>query len=251
MKHVIRTGTDGAALCCFDAEALPDDFDKMSMDDPVGTFERLQVEQRAWYRETGGDGKFLFHVHVDEPIPPNLEGVATGIADFDAFHCPSGKLWICGAEYAARDPGRGSEATPRGGLDRFSQMGGCVPSEKGSRRMNIYACEANGIAGKQTDGSGAPRPYRLLMYGCAVVGIIAALAGIVSLIVGLIGKGVQALRNSPEADTGWQVFPYLLLVAVGGAALVGFSFYLDSRMRRAAKGKPGEDGSPDYLIEIR
>ena len=39
--------------------------------------------------------------------------------------------------------------------------------------------------------------------------------------------------------------------ALGGAALVGFSFYLDSRIRRASKGKPIEDGYPDYLIEIR
>jgi hypothetical protein len=57
-----------------------------------------QAESRFWLGGTEGDGRYIFHVHVNEPLPEPVPGsLHTLNAQFERFRCPSGVLWFCGA----------------------------------------------------------------------------------------------------------------------------------------------------------
>jgi hypothetical protein len=141
MKYIIETGCDGATLCFFDPAALPVDFDALVVDDPVGLMEQLQQQQKFWFGGSGGDGGYIFHVYIDEQPPLSLLSKATSVDSFDAFSIPSGRLCICGAEYAANDPMAGSSFTPTGGLARYSGMGGIVELDAGYYALELFAVE--------------------------------------------------------------------------------------------------------------
>ena len=106
MRHIVETGTDGATICFFDPAALPPDFDERIEDDPVSTFEALEREGRFWWRSTDGDGSYLFHFYVDQDVPEPISTHSRGAATVARFLVPSGVIWACGAEYAARDPAK-------------------------------------------------------------------------------------------------------------------------------------------------
>ncbi len=134
MKHVIEAGTDGATIAAFDAAALPGDFDDRIGDDTIEYMEELQSKGRLWFGGTGGDGTHVVHVLVDEPedsallAPPSMRGTLL---------LPSGGLWVCGAEYMAKDPERGSSFTPKGGLGRY-RMGSRAEIAPGRGRLERF-----------------------------------------------------------------------------------------------------------------
>jgi hypothetical protein len=141
MRHVVETGTDGATICFFDPAALPPDFDERIEDDPVGTFEALEGEGRFWWRSTDGDGAYLFHFYVDEDVPEPISTQAHDGATVARFLVPSGVIWACGAEYAARDPERGHAGTPKGGLERYAHMGGRFELARGAYSLKAWRAE--------------------------------------------------------------------------------------------------------------
>jgi len=141
VKYIIEAGCDGAALCFFDPAALPVDFDTQVKEEVVELMAQLQTQQVLLFSETGGDGGYLFHVYVDEDAPPSLHGTAIIVDSFDAFSIPSGRLCICGAEYAANNPLVGSAFTPKGGLGEYSGMGGIVELAAGDYRLELLAIE--------------------------------------------------------------------------------------------------------------
>ena len=127
MKHVIEAGTDGAAIAAFDAAALPADFDQRAGDDPADLMEMLQAQGCMWSGGTGGDGSHIVHILIDEQSS-TLE--QSQPAWRGPINLPSGRLWVCGAEYVANQPDKGSAFTPKGGLGRYS-MGGHVDLKPG------------------------------------------------------------------------------------------------------------------------
>lgn len=141
MKHIIEAGCDGAMLCIFDAAALPGDFDARVEDDPVALMESLGREEMFWSWETGGDGRFTVHVFVDAEPPPDVMKRGRELRTFEHFQVPGGRLWICGAEYAANDPLAGSAFTPKGGLRKFPGMGGSMEMAAGRYGMRVLALE--------------------------------------------------------------------------------------------------------------
>ena len=79
MRFVVGTGTDVAAVAMGDPSLLT------PLRDCRGRgFETERDSAVAsgalWRAETGADGSYLFHIHVDEPIPPHLDTAPGGSA---------------------------------------------------------------------------------------------------------------------------------------------------------------------------
>jgi len=140
MRLAIETGTDAGRVCCFDPAALPPDFDQRCKNDSVGTIDRLAEEGRFWWKGDG-DGDYLIHFYVNEEVSPEILAVTEELEEVPRFHIPSGKLVACGVEYAAADPFSGSGATPKGGLDRFTDMGGLEEIPAGNYSFKAWGCD--------------------------------------------------------------------------------------------------------------
>jgi len=141
MRHVVNTGTDGATVCFFDPGALPADFDKKVRDDAVGLFDELMKAGRFWWKSTHADGDYLFHFYIDTEVPAPLRKRLEEPDTIKNFRVSSGTLWACGAEYAARNPIAGNSYTPKGGLGKYSHMGGSLQIPPGD--YSVVASSAN------------------------------------------------------------------------------------------------------------
>jgi hypothetical protein len=133
MRHIVEAGTDAAGVALFDPGALPEDFDPRMQDDPIELFERLQRDGKAFYTETGGDGTYLFHAYVDEPIPANLQDHLRDPVTIERFSIPTGHLYFTGSEYAFRQ----DDSL----LRRYPHMGGSVTVPAGDYRVTIHRTE--------------------------------------------------------------------------------------------------------------
>ena len=218
MKHIVETGTDGAAVCFFDAAAMPEDFDGRVEGDPHGTFEDLRKKQMLWHVDTGGDGRHLFHVYVNEPFRPEVGCRAKEIANFEQFACPSGLLWICGAEYAAKDPMSGNASTPKGGLNHYAHMGGKVSLEKGHLRVKVHGLEWDDEAESKALAANLPKGllWRSRLVESArivsfMLGAIAIFFGGLLLIFCLIVTGYRWIVQSPQNKDNGQALLFFCL----------------------------------------
>lgn len=239
-------------LCGFDPAALPDDFDATLADDPMGRMAALQAAQRCWTTETGGDGEYLIDVRVDEPAIRRRAGVRrTLVAEFAAFACPSGRLWLCGAEYAARDPVAGSTNTPTNGLGAYPHMGASVAMPPGRHRMTVWR-----LAWSDTTASSLPtRPLARVAVGMMASGGIIALSMTLALVLGLLAKVAQAIGLS--GPTGWRGIQIVAALASVGAAIAGAGSWLSAWQRDTTGGRADAEAAaarrvaqPNYLVEI-
>ena len=133
MRHEIEAGTDAASLLLFDPEALPADFDRRTQSNPAEILARLEREGRACWINTDGDGSFLLHVYVDEPLPRALAPFLGDPEEFEVFQVPSGRLYLTGMEYAFRE----DESL----LRKYPKMGGSVTIPAGTYRLSV--CRAS------------------------------------------------------------------------------------------------------------
>lgn len=223
MKHIIEAGCDGAALCFFDPAALPVDFDAQVDNDPVELMEQLQKQQLFWFKETGGDGGYMFHVYVDEDVPLSLRNKATIIDSFEAFSIPSGQLCICGAEYAANNPLVGNSFTPTGGLEKYSGMGSIVELAAGN-----YAIELLEVEWEDEDWDSANeavvskeqlRHHRRLegvMAFCFFVGVIDLLFSVPFLLATLYNYFFQSPLNTCSTTQVQDLWLPVLSLLAGG-----------------------------------
>ncbi|MHB2167409.1 hypothetical protein [Alsobacter sp. R-9] len=247
MKHVIKAGTDGATLCAFDTAALPPDIDERIGDDPAGMMEALQAEGRLWFGGTGGDGMHVVHVLVDES--PSPEPAAHAVRTVGEIDIPGGRLWVCGAEYLALEPRRGSAFTPGGGLGRY-RMGRSVKVPKGR-----YALET--IFPRGIDGPSRPvTRAQWLMTVPVVMVMLGAVAAVILGFVTLVLLGISAWQyatGSPLAGRTWNqiwIIPGLAL-AGAGVSLAGLKLgnWLDRRLGGTA-GRADGDEAPDVILRL-
>ena len=259
MRHVIETGCDGATLCAFDPAALPDDADALLEEDPMDYMERWQADGRFWAGGTGEDGRYIFHVHVDEPLPEPEPGTTRTLeAQFERFACPSGALWLCGAEYAARDPIVGSEATPSGGLGRYPSQGGHVALPPGEHRLSIYRVERPepGVVEVLQEMAKSAKPAELLVAASMVLWILGGLASLGSalvLVVSLPIKLWQWATDNPLFEKGWHVFPITLAILGAGVAAIALGRWCDVRYRCSATRQDKDAqrlGRADYVVGV-
>lgn len=134
MRAIIQTATDSATVCFFDPVALPADFDERAKIDPVEVVQELAQQGRIWCWDTGADGGYLFHFYVNEDVPKRIQTHILEPQQLSAFHVPSGTIWACGTEYAARDPGQA-------GLDQFTHMGQPFSLPAGDYAVTVWRTE--------------------------------------------------------------------------------------------------------------
>ena len=130
MRHVIDAGTDAASLLLFDPAALPADFKRRFQRDAVGSLEQLTRDGSACWINTDGDGDYLLHAYVDEPIPAELLAHLIDLEKIGEFHVPSGRLYFTGSECAFRE----DDSLVR----KHPHMGGSVTLRPGAYRLTLF-----------------------------------------------------------------------------------------------------------------
>jgi hypothetical protein len=133
MRYVIEAGTDAASLLLFDPGALPPDFEDRLRAGTVDVLTRLDEQGKVCWIATEGDGRFLLHAYVDEPVPEALRPCLTEPVVVEGFPIPTGRLFLAGSEYAFRDDDHF--------LRQHPHMGGFCTIRPGTYRLTLYRGE--------------------------------------------------------------------------------------------------------------
>ena len=103
MKQLAIATTEAGTLCLFDPAALPDDIRANSYASNLDYLQALSRRGALHLVATGGEGRFLLHVYVDEPMPVDLAAQAVERSMLAAFPAPSGRVVVAGAEELSPD----------------------------------------------------------------------------------------------------------------------------------------------------
>jgi hypothetical protein len=133
MKHIIEGGTDGGSMLLFDPAALPDDYDQKSQDDPCSILEAATLNGDAYWINTDGDGGYLLHAFIDEPVSPVLTEFLRDEEEVPSFRVPSGRLYFAGVEYGFRHDDSF--------LQKHPHMGGVVEIAPASYSLSLFRTE--------------------------------------------------------------------------------------------------------------
>ena len=225
----------------------------------MDSMQAWQAESRFWLGGTEGDGRYIFHVHVNEPLPEPVPGsLHTLDAQFERFRCPSGVLWFCGAEYAARDPVAGSKATPHrrpgplfhtGRLHQFAAWRtrdrhlprGTAGS---GRRCSLASACARRSRHRPSDGrldaAVADRVARSRPC-CVRPGRV------------FTRQAVPVGDREPTVQRRLAPLPITMAVLIAGIAAVGAGRWLDLRYRRSPRGMEDEAQQlerADFVVSV-
>jgi hypothetical protein len=252
MKHVIDAGTDVAMLAAFDAAALPADFDQRVDVDGFELMQTLETQGRMWFGHTGGDGGYVVHVIVDEE-PAGVEHLQP--AWQGTISLPGGRLWVCGAEFVANDPAKGSASTPAGGLESYA-MGSRVDLTPGVYDLQVFEVD-NSDAPAPGAGATAVRWLQIVPFVPLVLGGLSVLFSGV-LLFNLLVTVLRQVIGSPVADGGWHVLPVSLGILVAGVVLIAVGLALGRRIDRMpavvserARREAARLASPDFIFALR
>jgi hypothetical protein len=229
VRHVVEAGTDAATLLLFDPAALPDDFDARFPDDPIGLLERLTEAGVVCCFPTGGDGGYLLHAYVWEPVPEDLRPYVGEQVPGGGLFCPSGRVYFAGVEYAFRD----NDSF----LRRHPHMGESFPVPPGDYRL--AACEMDYPEGLQEDRlKAAVSPVAYALHQGMGYVVMGAVLGVIGLLV-----------------TVWNAArdPWLWLAAAGCAAAVAAPFVvarLPAYRAAAAAWREINRELPAYVAEL-
>ncbi len=154
MRYLIEAGTDAASLLLFDPAALSADFDREFRSASVETLERLTRSGRAFWINTDGDGSYLLHAYVDEPIPEELRACVRDPQAVLEFQVPSGHLFLTGSECAFREDSSF--------LSKHPHMGGSVAIRPGIYQLTVYRTAfPTGLLEGEFRATVSPWEYRL------------------------------------------------------------------------------------------
>jgi hypothetical protein len=95
--------------------------------------ERLTQSGHLHWINTGGDGRYLLHAYLDEPVPTELVPYTRDPVEVARFRLPTGRLYFTGGECAFR--------TDDSFLQRHPGMGGCANLPPGDYRLTLYRTE--------------------------------------------------------------------------------------------------------------
>lgn len=231
MRANIETGTDTASVCFFDPAALPADFDQHAREDIMQGNRKLAELGRIWYQDTGSDGGYLFHFYVDEEVPARIQQQSLEPQSIDSFQVPSGTLWACGAEYAARDPGEA-------GLEKFRHMGQKFTLPAGNYAVDVWRAEwpedAIEEEIRKRCGKGDSKWERRLGPAAGVLFVLSALGTIIA--------GINTLPLLWRG--GWKEEVTWVWVGIGSAWLVFAS--LCKVLNRIANNPARRDAVLDF-----
>ncbi|NDC57664.1 MAG: hypothetical protein EBZ50_02305 [Alphaproteobacteria bacterium] len=249
MKHVIKAGTDGAMLCAFDPAALPADIDAALGDDPVGAMTALATAGRLWFGDADGDGAFGVHVIIDDAGESDAAP-----RDAQSLYIPSGELWVCGAEYLARDPRIGHAFTPKGGLGRYD-MGRRIDLAPGRYALHVSALDAREAGARAMTSAHWLQAAPMLMV--LLGGFAAVVLGLASLAIVAI-TAVRVLSGDPNAAANVGKLWGLPAAALAGAGLaligdrIGKSVAASPAVARAnASADADKMANPDFIFRLQ
>ena len=159
MRIVIATGTDVGAVALGDPTLLTE-----LRESRGPAFERLRSEALAsgamWRRETGSDGSFLFHIHVDEEPPAALTPYLHDPVIVERLHIPSGRLLVAGEEMFWALP-----------VDKYPQMGREVRLPAGDYKMTAHRCDAAHVLDNRFEEQATRQHRRALALGSTLPAI--------------------------------------------------------------------------------
>jgi hypothetical protein len=235
VKYIIEASTDGATLAAFDPESLPDGFDTNLLNDPLGTLELMQQAGKLWLGETHGDGFYVFHVYVNELTPQSKLVTRTLVKEFSAFPCPSGILCICGAEYAAKDPFKGSASVPKDGSGRNEEIAAKVSLSPGNYRLRVFCLDFS----KQKEHEEKESPRRrfglnkVIKIGSELLlgtGSLAVIPLSITLILGLVVKVFRWMTDSTKFHKiSWFS---VVVMPLAGLLLASLAIFLGIRLHK-------------------
>lgn len=214
MRHVVEAGTDAAAVLLFDPAALPPDFDRRAAEDPADLLDELHQAGTVFSTDTGGDGRYLLHAYVDEPVSPHLEPFLRDPVVVESFPVPGGQLYFSGAEYGFREDASF--------LQRYPHMGGCFELPPGTYRLTLWRTEyPDNLAEQRLRQEVSPLAYQLHQgMGCCVGMAVLAFLGL-----------VVAIFRAPAAPWRPGLFLALGTLAILPLALARSGAYRAARQR--------------------
>jgi hypothetical protein len=217
MRHIVEAGTDAAGVALFDPGALPADFDSRVQDDPIELFETLQRDGKAFYTETGGDGRYLLHAYVDEPVPGNLQEHLREPVIIERLAVPNGRLYFTGSEYAFRQDD--------GLLKQYPHMGAAIEVPAGEYRLTISraAYPANHLENLLREEVG---PVAFQLHQNMPWFATFAVAAVIALVVGYFAI--------PREDYLLYLLPASVIVVALPFIVVRLKQYQEARERFAA-----------------
>jgi hypothetical protein len=200
MRHIVEAGTDAASLLLFDPGVFPEDFDGRSLDDAVDVLRELTEAGTVRWIDTGGDGGYLLHAYVDEPVPSSLQPYLYDPITVEALPSPTGRLYFTGVEYVFRDDDRQ--------LRKHPHMGGFFAVPPGVCRLTLWRTEYpegfhEGFRDRLREQV-SPWAFRLhqRIMGCLVAIVL----------FGLVGLAVAAILTPREFWMRWLLPPWVLLL---------------------------------------
>ncbi len=215
MIHVVEAGTDAASLVIFDPLTLPADFDEQNRaGDPVTALSDLHDNGRIFYIEPGGDGAYLLHAVVDEPLPESLKDHVREPVYANEFEVSSGRVFFVGAEYAFHK----DDAF----LQKYPGMGNSWSMQPGTYRASLYRTEfPDGLADRRLEERLPESEYRLhrlinyLTIMAIVIVLVALFSGLLlprSIwllllpVAAIMAVAVFWLRRTPEVRHARKVW---------------------------------------------
>jgi hypothetical protein len=242
MKHIIEAGTDVATVCFFDPAALPENFNERAKQDPYEAAAEQAKEGRIWSQETGADGGYLFHFYVDEEVPELILKHAVDPKAVPSLLVPSGDIWACGVEYAARDP-----ENETGGLAKFPHMGGRCSVPPGEYAVTVWRMEwLEGMIDKAVAKRIGKRGQRQFDWLTRILGYTFIAFGITTLILIL-----ASLSHRARAQHGGQsiVIAWLALIACW---MIWWMFMrVSACMERSPVRREVEREFPSILVQMK
>ena len=233
MKHIIETGTDVATICFFDPAALPPTFGHAKRD-AYEAIAKLAEDNLVWFQETGADGAYLFHFYIDEEVPERILKHSFDPRAIPQMPVPSGAIWACGAEYAARNP----EQT----LERFSRMGGKCSVPPGKYAVTIWRTEwPEAMIEQELENLGVRGQNRL-----GVVTSILFLVMLIGSLITFLKTLTKAALNELNNNYAWA-WGILIL---GWTVCVPLMRKL-SKLEKNPKRKQVEHEFPSIVVQMR
>ena len=241
MKHIIETGTDVATICFFDPEALPPDFDEHAKQDPYEAVAKLSKEGRIWSQETGADGGYLFHFYVEEEVPERIRKHSHEPQVVPRLLAPSGRIWACGIEYAARDPEKGQAESP-GSLTEFPHMGGKCEVPPGDYSVTVWRAEwPDGLVENELKKRGAS--------GHNALGVTTGVLFLTTLI-GTLFTLVKTLKKSVLGELGRNYLWTWCVLILAWIACVLLMRKL-SKLEKDPNRKEVESEFPSIVVQMK
>src|SRR5262249_3146827 len=133
MRFIVEAGTDAASVMLFDPGALPEDFDAQMQGEAADVLERMEEQGRACVIEMAGDGYYLLHAYLNDPLPEELRLHACQVKRIDNLAAPTGRLFFTGVEYAFRNDNSVLRPDP--------DMPNVIELPAGSYQLTLYRME--------------------------------------------------------------------------------------------------------------